>query len=137
LAGYTVFTGPSPYNSLSFVLQSSEAISFKQSEMKPEENFIIVTDLKKSFEEIHKKVETSSVAERAWSLRKSDRYMKENFEVEYYVLMATARFGMQFKTAPRWIRPFRFVTVLFEWVYAVERISTNKKKEVETNALWL
>jgi len=59
------------YNPLVVVLQGCDAISLKQSKMKPDEVLALVTDLKESLEELHKKVETSSAAERARSHRKS------------------------------------------------------------------
>ena len=68
-AAITVFTG---YNPLAVVLQGTDAISFKQSKMKPDEVLALVTDIKESLEDLHKKVETSSAAERARSRRKSD-----------------------------------------------------------------
>jgi hypothetical protein len=40
--------------------------------MKPDEILALVTDLKESLEELQKKVETSSAAERALSRRKSE-----------------------------------------------------------------
>ena len=64
-APITVFTGLPAYNPLAVVLQSTDAISFKQSKMKTDEVLALVTDLKESLEELHKKVQTSSAAERA------------------------------------------------------------------------
>jgi hypothetical protein len=64
-AAITVFTGLSAYNPLAVVLQGTDAISFKQSKMKPDEILALVTDLKESLEELHKKVAMSSAAERA------------------------------------------------------------------------
>jgi len=66
-APITVFTGLPAYNPLAVVLQGSDAISFKQSKMKPDEVLALVTDIKESLEELHKKVETSSAAESARS----------------------------------------------------------------------
>ena len=86
-----------------------------------------MTDLKESLDELHKKVETSSPAERARSRKKSEKHVKANFEVRDYVLVGTTQFGTQAKTAPRWIGPFRVVAPLSQWVYAVEHISTKKR----------
>ena len=124
-APITVFTG----------LQGSEASSFKQSKMKPDEILALVTDLKESLEELHKKVETSSGAEKARSRRKSEKHVKANFEVGDYLLVGTTQFGEQAKTAPRWIGPFRVVAALSQWVYAVVHISTKTRQEVHANAL--
>jgi hypothetical protein len=55
--------------------------------MKPDEILVLVTDVKESLEELHKKVETSSAADRAQSRRKSEKHVKANFEVEDYVLV--------------------------------------------------
>jgi hypothetical protein len=68
--------------------------------MKPDEILALVTELKESLEELHKKVETSSAAERARSRRKSEKHVKANFEVGHYVLVGTTQFGTQAKTAP-------------------------------------
>jgi hypothetical protein len=51
-APITVFTGLPVYNPLEVVLQGSDAISFKQSKMKPDEVLALVTDLKESLEEL-------------------------------------------------------------------------------------
>ena len=51
-APITVFTGIRGYNPLAVVLQGSDAISFKQSKMKPDEVLALVTDLKESLEEL-------------------------------------------------------------------------------------
>jgi len=75
------------------ILQGTDAISFKQSKMKPDEVLALVTDLKESLEKLHKKVETSSAAERARSRRKSEKHVKANFEVRDYVLVGTIEFG--------------------------------------------
>jgi len=99
-AAITVFTGLPAYNPLAFVLRGTDAISFKQSKMKPDEILALVTELKESLEELHKKVETSSAAERARSRRKSEKHVKANFEVGHYVLVGTTQFGTQAKTAP-------------------------------------
>jgi len=131
-APFTVFTG---YNPLAVLLQGSDAISFKQSKMKPDEVLALVTDLKESLEELHKKVETSSTGERARSRRKSEKLVKADFEVGDHVLVGTTQFGTQAKTAPRWIRPFRVVAALSQWVYAVEHVSTKKRQEVHANSL--
>jgi transposase InsO family protein len=64
-AAITVFTGLPAYNPVAVVLQGTDAISFKQSKMKADEILSLVTDLKESLEELHKKVETSSAAETA------------------------------------------------------------------------
>jgi hypothetical protein len=69
-APITVFTGLTAYNPLAVVLQGSDAISFKQSEMKPDEILAVVTDLKESLEELLKKVERPSAAGRARSRNK-------------------------------------------------------------------
>jgi len=53
--------------------------------MKTDEVLALVTDLKKSLEELHKKVETSSAAERVRSPGKSEKHVKANFEVGDYV----------------------------------------------------
>ena len=113
------------------VLQGSDAISFKQSNMTLDEVLALVTDLKESLEELHKKVETSSAAERARSRRKSEKRVKANFEVRGYVLVATTQFGTQAKTASRWIGPFRVAAALSQRVYAAEHILT-KKRQVES-----
>jgi len=129
-APITVFTGIRGYNPLAVVLQGSDAISFKQSKMKPDEVLALGTDLKKSLEELHKKVETSSAAKRARSRRKSEKSVKKaNFEVGDYVLVGTTQFGTQAKNAPRWIGPFRVVAALSQLVYAVEHISTKKTRK--------
>ena len=88
--------------------------------MKPDEVFALVTDLKQSLEELHKKVETSSAAERARSRRKSEKHVKANFEVGDYVLVGTTQFRTQAKTAPHRVGPFRVVAALSQWVYAVD-----------------
>jgi hypothetical protein len=103
--------------------------------MKPDEVLALVTDLKESLEELHKKVETSSAAERARSRKKSEKHVQANFEVGDYVLVGTTQFGTQAKTAPRWIGPFRVVAALCQWVYAFEHISTKKRQKVHANAL--
>ena len=100
-----------------------------------DEVLALVTDVKESLQELHKKVETSSAAERARSRRKSKKHVEASFEVGDYVLVGTAQFGTQAKTAPRWIGPFTVVATLSQWVYAVEHISTNKRQEVHANAL--
>jgi len=115
-APITVFTGLTAYNPLAVVLQGSDAISFKESMIKPDEVLAFVTDLKQSLEELHKKVEMSSAAERARSRRKSEKHVKANFGVRDYVLVGTTQFGTQAKTAPRWIGPFRVVAALSQWV---------------------
>ena len=131
----TVSSGLPAYNPLAVVIQSTDVSSFKQSKMKPHEILALVSDLKESLEELHKKVETSSAAERAGSRTKSEKHVKANFEVGDYVLVGTTQFGTQAKTAPRWIGPFRVVAALCQWVYAVEHISTKKRQEVHANAL--
>ena len=88
-----VCTGFPAYNPLAVILQGTDAISFKQSKMKPDEVLALVTDLKESLEKLHKKVETSSAAERARSRRKSEKHVKANFEVRDYVLVGTIEFG--------------------------------------------
>jgi hypothetical protein len=133
-AHITVFTGLPAYSPLAVVLQGSDAISFNQSKMKSDEAHALVTDLKESLEELHRKVETSTAAERARSRRKSEKYVKANFDVGDYVLVRTTQFGMQAETPPPWIGPFRVVAALSQWVFAVEHIST-KKREVHANAL--
>jgi hypothetical protein len=80
--------------------------------MKPDEILVLVTDLKKSLEELHKKVEKSSAAERARSRRKSEKHVKANFQLGDYVLVGTTHFGTQAKTAPRWIGPLRVEAAL-------------------------
>jgi hypothetical protein len=102
--------------------------------MKLDEVLALVTDLKESLEELRKKVKTSSAAERARSLRKSEKHVKANFEVGYYVLVGTTQFGTHAKTAPRQIGPFRVAAALSQWVYAVEHISTKKRQEVHATA---
>jgi len=87
--------------------------------------------------ELHKKVGTSSAAERARSRRKSEKHVKTNFEVGDYLLVGTTQFGTQAKTAPRCIGPFRVVAALSQWMYTVEHISTKKRQEVHANALRL
>jgi len=116
-------------------LQSTDAVSVKQSKMKPDEVLALVTDLKESLEELHKKVETSSGADRPRSRRKSEKLVKANFDLRDYVLVGTTQFGTQAKTDPRSIGPFRVVTALSQCVYAVEHISTKKRQEVHVNAL--
>ena len=91
--------------------------------------------MKKSLEELHKKVETSSAAERARSCRKSEKHVKANFEVGDYVLVGTTQFGTQANTAPRWIGPFRVLAALSQWVHAVEHTSTKKRQGVYATAL--
>jgi len=134
-APITVFTGLPAYNPLAVVLQGSDAISFKQSKMKPDEVLDVVTDLKESLEELLKKVETNNAAERARSRRKFEKHVKANFEVGDYALAGTTQLGTQAKTASRWIGPFRVVVPLSQWVYAVEHILTKKRQEVHANAL--
>jgi hypothetical protein len=90
--------------------------------MKPDQILALVTDSNKSLE-------------KARSRRTTGRYIKEYSQVKDYVLMATRNFGMQSKTAARWIGPF--VTVLAECLYAVEHISTKKRQEVSANPLRL
>jgi len=126
-AHITVFTGLPAFNPLAVVLQGSDAISFKQSKMKPDEVLALVTDLKENLEELQKKLETTSAAERARSRRKSEKHVEANFEVGEYVLLETTQFGTQVKTAPRWIGQFRVAASLSQWVYAVEHISTKKR----------
>jgi hypothetical protein len=55
--------------------------------MCPVEVLALVIDLKESLEEPHKKVETSSAAERGQSRRKSEKHVKTNFKVGDYVLV--------------------------------------------------
>jgi hypothetical protein len=100
-APITVFTGLPAYNPLTVVLQGTDAISFKHSKMKPDEVLGLVADLKESLEELHKKVETSSAAERARSHTQSEKQVKANFEVGDFVIVGTTQFGTQTKTAPR------------------------------------
>ena len=64
-----------------------------------DEVLALVTDLKESLEEVHKKVETGGAAERARSRRKSEKHVKANFEVGDYVLVGTTQFGSRAKTA--------------------------------------
>jgi hypothetical protein len=109
-APITVFTALPAYNPLAVVLEGTDAISFKQSKMKPDK--VLANDLKESLEELHKKAETCSAAERARSLRKSEKYVKANLEAGDYVLVGTTQFGTQAKTAPRWIGSFRVVEAL-------------------------
>jgi len=56
-AAITLLTGLPAYNPLAVVLQDTDAISFKQSKMKPDEILALVTDLKESLEELHKKAD--------------------------------------------------------------------------------
>ena len=55
-APITVFTCFPAHNLLAVVLQGTDAISFKQSKIKPDEVLALLTDLKESFEELHKKL---------------------------------------------------------------------------------
>jgi len=55
-APITVFTCFPAYNPLAVVLQGTDAIFFKQSKIKPDEVLALLTDLKESLEELHKKL---------------------------------------------------------------------------------
>jgi hypothetical protein len=62
-SSYHSFPGLPAYNPLAVVLRGSDAISIKQLKMKPDEVLALVTDLKESLEELHKKVEKGRAAQ--------------------------------------------------------------------------
>ena len=80
-APITVFTGLPAYNPLAVVLQGSDAISFKQSKMKPDEVLALVTDQKESLEELHKKVGTKHHFTTAYSRKSNGTVERVNREI--------------------------------------------------------
>ena len=80
-AAITVFTGLSAYNPLAVVLQSTDAISFKQSKMRADEVLALVTDVKESLEELHKKVGTKHHFTTAYSRKSNGTVERVNREI--------------------------------------------------------
>jgi len=75
-AAITVSTGLPAYNPLAFVLQGTDAVSFKQLKMKPDEVLALVTDVKESIEELTRRLRRAVLPkelEAAESLRSTSK----------------------------------------------------------------
>ena len=84
-APITVFTCFPAYNPLAVVLQGTDAIFFKQSKIKPDEVLALLTDLKESLEELHKKLRQAVLPkelEAAESLRSTSK-LSSRWEIPF------------------------------------------------------